>query len=313
MLSTFPAYLSAAPLQNFLYTGSNDLSSIEALIKRPDIGGVQIVYNWNALEKEKGQYDFTRIEKDLTYLNSLNKKLFIQIQDRFFEPKHKNVPQYLQTDPVYKGGLIRQDDNPGEYEPPGYGWVALQWNPAVRERYQQLLKAIAARFDGRVMGVNLPETAIDPQTKNDKTGFSCEKYFNAEMENIAFARKVFKQSYVVQYVNFWPCEWENDHRYMSRLFAFAEKNQVGLGGPDIVPDKKGHMKNAYPFFHRYKGKLALVAMAVQEPTLTYTNPKTKKPFTRREFSDYAENYLGVDIIFWSTSSPWLKHNETTGQ
>ena len=66
------------------------------------------------------------------------------------------------------------------------------------------------------------------------------------------------------------------------------------------------MKNAYPFFNRYRGKLALVAMAVQEPTLTYTNPQTRKKYTRDEFVAFARDYLGVDIIFWSISSPWLK-------
>jgi hypothetical protein len=65
------------------------------------------------------------------------------------------------------------------------------------------------------------------------------------------------------------------------------------------------MKNSYPFFNRYKGQLSLVAMAVQQPTLTYTNPETKKPFTHEEFVAFAEDYLGVNIIFWTTESPWL--------
>ena len=52
--------------------------------------------------------------------------------------------------------------------------------------------------------------------------------------------------------------------------------------------------------------LKLVAMAVQEPTLTYRNPATKKPFTKAEFEAFAEDYLGADVIFWSTASPWLK-------
>ena len=52
------------------------------------------------------------------------------------------------------------------------------------------------------------------------------------------------------------------------------------------------MKNSYPFFNQYKGRLNLVAMAVQAPTLTYTNPKTTQPFTREEFVAFAENYLG---------------------
>lgn len=306
LLTALPISASAKPPQDFLYTDSDSLGKIDILIKRADIHGVQIVYSWKSLEKTKGVYDFAQIEHDLNYLTALNKKLFIQIQDRFFEVSSRNVPQYLMTDPIYKGGIVAQFDNPGENKPVGYGWVAEQWNPAVQERYQALLKALAEKFDGRVFGVNLPETAIDPDIKHDKTGFSCDSYFAAEMANLGYARKVFKTSHVVQYINFWPCEWENDHKYMSRMFAFAAENQIGLGGPDIVPNKKGHMKNAYPFFNSYKGQLNLVGMAVQEPTLTYTNPKTKKHFTRAEFSDYAENYLGVDIIFWSTISPWLK-------
>ena len=300
------AAATAAP-QNFLFLGSGDLAGATTLLKRPDVEGVQIVYTWRQLEPEKGKYDFGRIDADLAATQTLGKKLFIQIQDRFFEPTAKNVPDYLMTDPAYGGGIVPQFDNPGENKPVGSGWVAMQWNAAVRERYQQLLAALAQKFDGQIVGVNLPETAIDLDPKRDNSGFTCDAYFNAEIDNLAFARKAFAKSQVVQYVNFWPCEWENDHSYMSGLFDFASKNNVGLGGPDIVPYKKGQMKNSYPFFNRYKGKLALVAMAVQEPTLTYTNPKTKKPFTKAEFLDFAENYLGANVVFWSPATPWLKH------
>ncbi len=102
-------------------------------------------------------------------------------------------------------------------------------------------------------------------------------------------------------MNFFPCEWDNDHKYMSRLFDFAIKNRVGLGGPDVVPFKNTQMHNSYPFFNKYKGKLVLVAMAVQEPTMTYINPKTKKKFTYQEFANFATNYLGANIIFWNLS------------
>ena len=295
----------ASPPVNFLYTGSEDLAGIKKLLERADIAGVQIVYNWKDLETGKDRYDFSQIEKDLEFLGRLNKKLFIQVQDRFFSPEARNVPRYLLEEPAFGGGLAPQADNPGENLPAGSGWVAQQWNPEVRSRYQKLLRALGKQFDGRVYGVNLPETSADLDLKSDKTGFSCDKYFSAELENLKAAKKSFKRSYVVQYVNFWPCEWENDHNYMGRTFEFAAKNSIGLGGPDIVPGKKEQMKNSYPFFNRYKGKLPLVAMAVQEPTLTYTNPKTKKPFTKEEFSEFAENYLGVKIIFWSIASPWL--------
>jgi len=291
---------------NFLYVGAGELERHRPLLRRPDIAGVQVVYSWKALETAPGVFDFSAIEADLRVMETLNKKMFVQIQDRFFEPGARHVPRYLLEDPRYGGGLVPQFDNPGENKPPTIGWVAQQWNPAVRERYQNLLKALASRFDGQVYGVNLPETAIDIDAKADRSGFSCDRYFEAEMENLAVARQAFKKSFVVQYVNFWPCEWDNSHNYMGRLFAYAADHGIGLGGPDIVPGRKGQMKNSYPFFNRYKGRLAMVAMAVQEPTLTYTNPATRRPFTRTEFSEYAMNYLGAGIIFWSPQSPWLK-------
>ena len=182
----------------------------------------------------------------------------------------------------------------------------MQWNDAVRGRYQELLRALAKEFDGEVLGVNLPETAIDVVMDPAPQGFSCDAYFAAEMANMTFAREVFSKSHVVQYVNFWPCEWENDHNYMGRMFEFAAAHDIGLGGPDIVPYRKGQMKNSYPFFNKFKGELAFVGMAVQEPTLTYKNPKTGVPFTKEEFQAFAQDYLGANVIFWSTSSPWLK-------
>ncbi|MGU3412709.1 hypothetical protein ACLBW0_01650 [Enterobacteriaceae bacterium C34A] len=295
----------ATPPQNYLYTSSGELPDHHALLERPDIHGVQIVYSWKQLEPTQGKYDFSAIEQDLAQTDALHKKLFIQIQDRFFEAQARNIPAYLQT-PAYAGGLVAQTDNPGEGKAPAQGWVAMQWNADVRARYQALLSALAAKFDGKVAGINLPETAIDIDMKDPKSGFSCDRYFTATLDNIQFARKAFPHSRVVQYVNFWPCEWNNDHQYMSRLFALAAEHKIGLGGPDIVPGKQAQMKNSYPFFHQYKGKLDFVAMAVQEPTLSYTNPKTHKKFTREEFTQFAEDYLGANIIFWSTQSPWLK-------
>ena len=288
---------------NFLFLDSDALSMNATLVERTDIAGVQIVYSWKSLETAKDQYDFAQIETDLAFVEKRGKKLFAQIQDRFFERSHRNVPRYLLDERAYAGGLASQKDNPGENLPEGAGWVAMQWKPAVRERYQKLLAALAARFDGRLYGINLPETAAD--IEQNQNGFGCDAYFAGEQENIAFARKSFRTSHVVQYVNFWPCEWQNERKYMSRFFEFAARNGIGLGGPDIVPNARSHMKNSYPFFNEYRGRLSLVAMAVQQPTLTYTNPATKQRFTREEFVAFARDYLGVNVIFWSVSSPWL--------
>ena len=301
MYSTIATAKSKTPVENFIFLGgdSDNLTQYSKEINQKQIAGVQIVYTWKSLEPTKNQYNFKQIENNLKYLNSIHKKLFIQVQDRFFEPQAKYVPSYLITEPQYMGGLTPQLDNPGENKPLVAGWTTIQWNQKVRERYQALLIALANKFDGKIYGINLPETAIDIDIKHDKTGFSCDKYFNATLDNLSVAKKAFKKSHVVQYINFFPCEWDDDHKYMSRLFDFAIKNKIGLGGPDVVPYRKAQMHNSYPFYHKYKDKLTLTSMAVQEPDYTYTNPKTKKHFTHTELNDFATNYLGANIIFWA--------------
>ncbi|MGV3278539.1 hypothetical protein ACFX5K_02685 [Rickettsiales bacterium LUAb2] len=310
-------------VQNFLFIGgdSDNISQYNKQLANKNIKGVQIVYTWKQLEPKKDHYDFSSIRDNLNYLKAKHKKLFIQIQDRFFTKDAKYVPDYLLQEVEFDGGVIPQIDNGGGSKQATEGWVTLQWNDKVRERFQKLIKALAKEFDGEIYGINLPETAIDINLKSDNRGFTCDKYFQATLENIKVAKEAFKNSYVVQYVNFFPCEWDNSKKYMSRLFEFAAKNGVGLGGPDIVPyvydtskfnpNKLGdapynyqqgiansEMHNAYPFFNKYKGKLSLIAMAVQSPDYVYINPKTKKHFTAQEFSDFATNYLGVNIIFW---------------
>src|SRR4051812_19514832 len=185
---------------NFLFIDSDALVASAALVERPDVAGVQIVYTWKSLEPVKGEYDFSQVETDLAFLQKRGKKLFVQVQDRFFEISARNVPRYLLDDPEYGGGLAPQADNPGEGQPEGHGWVAIQWNPGVRKRFQALLRALAKSFDGRVHGVNLPESAADIDRTRDHTSFDCDRYFAAETENARVARTAFHQSHVVQYV-----------------------------------------------------------------------------------------------------------------
>src|SRR5689334_2552948 len=213
---------TAAEPQNFLFVGS-ELAEHTRLLERPDIAGAQVVYSWKALESAEGQYDFSAIETDLGLTERTHKKLFLQIQDRFFEPQHRNIPRYLLEDPQYGGGLAPQRDNPGENQPEGSGWVSVQWNAAVRTRFQALLTALAGKFDGRVYGINLPESAADIDEAKDSTGFTCDGYFAAELENIRHARRVFRRSHVVQYVNFWPCGWNDEHGYFTRFFEIAAR------------------------------------------------------------------------------------------
>lgn len=68
--------LQAKTPENFIYTSSGELDAAFPLVVRSDIGGVQIVYNWRALEPEKDRYDFSRIERDLARLKAARKSFY---------------------------------------------------------------------------------------------------------------------------------------------------------------------------------------------------------------------------------------------
>lgn len=46
--------------------------------------GAQIVYTWRTLEPSEGRYDFSAIKQDLAYLDSIDKRLWVQLQDKSF-------------------------------------------------------------------------------------------------------------------------------------------------------------------------------------------------------------------------------------
>lgn len=200
----------------------------------------------------KNIYNFKPIECDLKYLNSIHKSLFVQIQDKSFTASIINIPSYL-LNKKYAGGVAAEIDNPGEGKALANGWIAKQWVPAVQQRFQKLLIKVGRKFDGHIKGINLSETSID--LSKHSPGFSNDLYFATILNNMHLLRVAFPKSEVVQYVNFFPGEWNNDHHYISRLFAYAVKNHIGLGGPDVVPYRRGYIKNSYPFFYCYKRAL----------------------------------------------------------
>lgn len=288
----------------FLFLGGDDAARYKNAIESSCVTGVQIVYSWKLLEPKKGIYDFSKIERDLNYLQKKHKKLFIQIQDRSFEPNIFNVPDYIRQDKIYHGGVAMQYDFPGEGKPITSGWVARVWDPAVRERFHMLIQHLAAKYDGLIYGINLPETAVDFDEHNLPADFTYDKYFYAEIENIRSLKKSFHKSIVIQYVNFFPGEWNNNHHYMSRLFLYAMQNQIGLGGPDVAPYRKAQMKSSYPFFHQFKRKI-VTGMAIQEPDYTYKNPQSGDYYKFADFYNFSRDYLGASILFWNVQEPFF--------
>ena len=266
---------------------------------------MQIVYTGNRSNRA-GPYDFSQIER-ISRCERCT-KLFIQIQDRFFDIEHATCRVPARR-PVTAAARPQADNAENSRGP---GWVAMQWNPAVRERSRRCC-ARSQEFDGRIYGINLPESAVDVDPKKDQTGFICDAVLRrGARERRAFARKVFRKSHVVQYVNFWPCEWNNDTQVHVAILRVrgARAHRPRRSGHRAVA-RPGQMKNSYPFFNRYKDKLqpGRDGRAGADAHVHQSDDEAASSRARNS-SRSRDDYLGVDIIFWSVAtSPWLQSTE----
>ena len=280
-----------------------------SFLNNEQISGAQLKYMWRELEPAENQYNLDLIQNDLDFLTSKGKKLFIQLQDVTFDTAlQKPVPDYLITGKRYHGGVnFQYETNENDEIIIVDGYVARRWDINVAERFNKLLTALGRRFDGKIEGINLPETSVGfgESGKLYPEGFTPELYRDAIINYMAMAKKAFPGSVVIQYANFMPGEWLpwDDKSYLKSLFGFACKEKIGMGGPDIKIYQKGHMNHGYKFLREYSG-LITSGVAVQDGNYEEINPKTGKRVTVREIYDFANEYLGLDYVFWCTQEPY---------
>lgn len=289
-------------VRNWLY--SSNLTLAAPLLERPDIDGIQLLYSWASLEPSEGVYNWTQISADLSFVQSKGKMLWVQLQDRSFFLDNYAVPTYMRGKPEYSNGSVSSCDGDCSTNFTGSGWAAAQWNENVRARYQNLLSAMAEKFDGKIYGMNFPETSI--QVQENMNNYTSDAYFHGTLDNAKHAAEVFQKSYAVQYVNFWPDDVNGPSSYLNQSFAFFANNHIGIGGPDDIPYSYYQEQNSYPLFDKYRNKVPISVIAVQEPDLRKVNPDTGKPFTKQEFTDFAVDCLGSKIMFWALTANWLK-------
>jgi hypothetical protein len=267
------------------------------------IEGAQLKYTWRELERQEDDYDFSDIQRDLSFLRAKGKKLFIQIQDASFDTNIVPIPRYLLKDVRYHGGADPQYhiENDDEARATPQGWVARRWDPAVRERWHRLLLALGQQFDGEIEGINLPETAVDfgESGKLFPKGFTPGVYRDAVVTNMMVLKRAFPRSLAMQYANFMP----GGQVYLQDVYRWAKELKISLGSPDLLPDKPGQMRNCYPLMREYAGAVPS-GIAVQDGNYEYRNPKTGQPVTVLELVEFATEYLRVHYIFWCTQEPY---------
>ncbi len=272
--------------------------------------GAQLKYTWKELEPDEGEYNLKPIRDDLDFLKSKGKKLFVQLQEASFDTNRVLIPNYLRKKPEYHGGADLQfafeDDAETKAKPEG--WVARRWDPAVRARFHRLLQELGRQLDGQIVGLNLPETAVSfgEKTNRHPAGFTFAGYRDAIQANMKAAKAAFPKSVVLQYANFMPGEWlpGNDQGYLKGIYGFASANGIGVGGPDLLPFRKGQLNHSYPLIKSASGKVP-TGIAVQFGNYEAINPMTSRRVSIAELFEFARAELRVDYLFWSTQEPYF--------
>ncbi len=188
------------------------------------------------------------------------------------------------------------------------GWVARRWDPAVRARFARLLDTLGSRLDGRIEALVLSETAVEfgVGERYRPAGFTFPGYAEGVRAQMSAARAAFPTSRVIQYANFMPGEWlpRNDHGYLRSVYAHAESIAAGVGGPDLLPHRKGLRGQSYPLISA-RGPRVPAGIAVQQGNLAARNPVTGKEVSVAELYAFARDSLRLDYVFWGTQEPYF--------
>ena len=305
------AAAGAKPVHHYVFFGQDreKIRAAASFLETKALEGAQVTYSWRQLEPEQDKYDFSLVREDLAFLTSKGKRLFIQLQDVTFSESRINVPRYLLNDARYNGGADKQYQVEGDDEGRAVhaGWMARRWDPAVQERFHKLLDALGKEFDGRVEGINFAETAsgVGRSGRLFPKGFTFEAYRDGIITNMKALRRAFPRSVVMQYANFMPGEWlpGEDKGHLRAVYKAAKELKVGVGGPDLLPHRRGQLNHSYPLIRDASGVVP-TGIAVQDGNYAEPNPKTGKPLTIPELLKFATEFLKVDYVFWCTEEPY---------
>jgi len=303
-------------IKHFVYFARDrELIHDHPLLNTDRIAGAQIMYSWRQLEPERGEYDFSVIYEDYNYLLLHGKKLFIQFQDVTFNTKYIAIPEYLMTEEFDGGCTLSYNDN-GVAE----GWIAKRWNPDVQYRFALLMEALGKEFDGKIEGINLQETAIGANAEID-TSFSPKRYSVCLKENMLSLKKAFSNSTTMQYANFMPGEWLpwNDKGYLRSIYQYGQEIGVGLGGPDLMVQRKAQLNHTIAMMHEHAYTVPL-GIAIQDGNYIGKtgadqdyNGQSDHGNPGREnivplLHAFAKDFLHVSYMFWVHQEPYISED-----
>jgi hypothetical protein len=269
---------------------------LDELERHRDLRGAQIRYAWAALEPERGHYDFGPIDRDLSRLAAIHKRLFVLVQTKSFGVGASAVPAYLHSEEFGGGAfeLATPADKEGGYRQQGlHGENIALWNDAVRDRLVALLKALGERFDRQpyLEGVALTETAMG-RPAHALGADAKERFFRNQLIVAQSLRGAFPTTVTMQFVNF-PKD------ILPWFVAGLRDKGVGLGGPDVFLDDPSLNTGAYPYYTQLSGVVPLGPSVQHEDYVARRARGPHDPPSVDALFRFARDTLHANYIFWT--------------
>lgn len=271
-------------------TIATHLKHIDQIGLEPSIQGVMLRIYWAEIETSKGVYDFSRID---TYLSKLGaqpapKRLFLRIMERRFAPIADGiVPQYLQTQSVYRGGLVATRD----------GYAARLWEKPVMDRLITLYKVIGARYDTHpnFEGITTEETTLSLGSPSP-SGYSVSA-LSAQWQRLATnVRPSMRHTNLFVLTN-----WLGSASLLGGLIQSFMTPRVGVGASDVIPTNLSTGQEVWTGVHGadYRGILP-IANAVEVAELG----GIKGSWTPAQLHEFAYGTLRANYLFWAWNT-WV--------
>ncbi|SNX61093.1 hypothetical protein SAMN06296273_2549 [Nitrosomonas ureae] len=278
---------------------STYLSQVYSEIKAtPALRGIQMRYLWAELEKSKGVYDFSSIDKRLAELTARDKRLVIQVQTKSFDPNWKLVPDYLKG-AAYEGGQFPFSDY-GSTTIRGYN-IKL-WHPQVRDRLIALFKALGERYNSHPYfeGIGMIESAMGQPLEPVSSVQADEFYVNMIQVNQKM-RLFFPNTMTIQEVNY-------PRPVLNSLVTQLRDMGATLSSPDTFQDENGLSFKAtqydpnqgvYNYYSDFSGMMAMAPTVMRKNYENTRNDGTGYVPTVSEILVFARDTLHANYIFWS--------------
>jgi hypothetical protein len=249
------------------------------------IKGVMIRLDWADIETSKGVYNFSRIDSYLKRLKAqpTKKRLMLRIMDRKFGSGTSGiVPQYLTTESIYHGGLVKTKA----------GHAARIWEKPVMDRLITLYKVVGARYDNDMYfeGIVSEETTLGLPTPYP-SGYSNTALAAQWKRLAANARPSMPHTNLFIMTN-----WIGSSSLMEGIVQSLVAPRVGASSSNIIPGKLNLGQQVWSGVYGadYRGRLA-IGNGVEPGELG----GKKGDFTPKQLNDFAYYTLRTNYVFWT--------------